>query len=45
MLGTIKMVGTHVLSSHWNHKDCNEGDPDYDENELEVLYFLTFTTS
>ncbi|KAG1752795.1 hypothetical protein EDB19DRAFT_2035386 [Suillus lakei] len=23
------------LPSHWNHEDCNEGDPDYDENELE----------
>ncbi|KAG1765054.1 hypothetical protein EV702DRAFT_1213746, partial [Suillus placidus] len=23
------------LLSHWNHEDRNEGDPDYDENELE----------
>ncbi|KAG1717558.1 hypothetical protein EDB19DRAFT_2001825 [Suillus lakei] len=23
------------LPSHWNHEDHNEGDPDYDENELE----------
>jgi hypothetical protein len=35
MLGTIKME----LPSHRNQEDRNEGDPDYDENELEVLYF------
>ncbi|KAG1845162.1 hypothetical protein F4604DRAFT_1595818, partial [Suillus subluteus] len=30
------------LPSHWNHEDCNEGDPGYDEDELEVLCFLSF---
>ncbi|KAG2342656.1 hypothetical protein BDR05DRAFT_963859, partial [Suillus weaverae] len=30
------------LPSHWNHEGRNEGDPDYDENELEVLCLLTF---
>jgi hypothetical protein len=30
------------LPSHWNHDDRNEGDADYDENELEVLFLLTF---
>ncbi|KAG1777063.1 hypothetical protein EV702DRAFT_970383 [Suillus placidus] len=32
------------LLSHWNHEDRNEGDPDYDENELEVLCFPLFET-
>jgi hypothetical protein len=32
------------LPSHWNYEDLN-GDPDYDKNELEVLYFLTYATS
>jgi hypothetical protein len=27
--------------SYWNHNDHNEGDTDYDENELEVLCLLT----
>jgi hypothetical protein len=27
------------LTSHWNQVDRNDGDADYDENELEVLYF------
>ncbi|KAG1769744.1 hypothetical protein EV702DRAFT_978491, partial [Suillus placidus] len=30
------------LPSHWNRKNRNEGEPDYDENELEVLCLLTF---
>ncbi|KAG1721806.1 hypothetical protein EDB19DRAFT_1646166 [Suillus lakei] len=30
------------LPSHWNHEDRNEGDPDYDENELEVLCLQPF---
>ncbi|KAG2341399.1 hypothetical protein BDR05DRAFT_888265, partial [Suillus weaverae] len=30
------------LPSHRNNEDRNEGDPDYDENELEVLCLLTF---
>ncbi|KAG1727727.1 hypothetical protein EDB19DRAFT_1642847, partial [Suillus lakei] len=32
------------LPSHWNHEDCNEGDLDCDENELEVLCLQPFAT-
>ncbi|KAG1737214.1 hypothetical protein EDB19DRAFT_1719154 [Suillus lakei] len=30
------------LPSYWNHEDRDKGDPDYDENELEVLCLQSF---